>query len=50
VEDAASQCFVGQFPEPAFNEVEPRRRGWGEVQVEPGVFVEPGADFFVLGE
>jgi hypothetical protein len=50
VEDAAPQRFVGQFPEPAFDEVEPRRRCRGEVQVEPGVFVQPLADVVVLGE
>src|SRR6476659_10803471 len=40
--------FVGQYPKPAFDQVEPRRRGRGEVEVEPGVFVQPLADVFVL--
>jgi hypothetical protein len=48
VEDPAPQCFVGQITKPAFDEVEPRRRCRGEVEVEPGVFVQPLADVFVL--
>ena len=47
-EHAAPQRFVGQFPEPAFDQVEPRRRGRGEVEVEPRVFVQPRPDVFVL--
>ena len=48
VEDAAPQRFVGQFPEPAFDQVEPRRRCRGEVEVEPRVFVQPVRNVFVL--
>ena len=48
MKDAPPQRFVGQFPEPAFDEVEPRRRCRGEVEVEPGVFVQPLADVVVL--
>ena len=42
VEHAAAQRLVGQFPKPALDQVEPRRGGRGEVQVESGVLVEPG--------
>ena len=31
----AAQRFVGEFPEPAFDQVQPGRGGRGEVQVEP---------------
>ena len=37
----APQRFVGEFAEPAFDEVEPRRGGRGEMQLKPGMFVEP---------
>jgi hypothetical protein len=50
MENAAPQRFVGQSAKPAFDEVEPRRRCRGEVKVEPGVFFQPGADVFMLGE
>lgn len=36
-----AEVLVGQVPEPAFDLVEPRRRGRCEVQVEPRVPVEP---------
>ena len=48
VEHAAAQRLVGQFPKPAFDQVEPRRGGRGEVQLESGVFVEPGPHALVL--
>ena len=36
VEDAAAERFLGEFAEPAFDEVEPGARGWDEVEVEAG--------------
>ena len=41
---AAAQFAVGQLGEPAFDEVEPRGVGRGEVQVEPGVLGQPLLD------
>ncbi len=48
VEDAAADRFVGQLAEPALDEVEPGARGRGEVEVEAGVFGEPGVDVGVF--
>src|SRR6476660_7311482 len=44
----APQCLVGQLAEPAFDEIEPRRRRRGEVELEWGMFVQPRADVVVL--
>jgi len=48
VEDAASDRFVGQFAEPALDEVEPGARGRDEVEVEARVTLEPRVDVGVL--
>ena len=42
--DASSQSFVGQLGEPAFDKIEPRPVGRGEVDVEPRPLREPGPD------
>jgi len=34
-------AFVGQFSKPAFDQVQPGGGRGGEVQVEPGMFVQP---------
>ncbi len=44
VEDAAAECLLGQLAEPALDDVQPRARGRGEVQVGARVLGEPGAD------
>ena len=41
VEAATAQGFVGELAEPALNQVQPRRRGRGEMQVEPLVAIQP---------
>jgi hypothetical protein len=41
VEDAAADGFVGELAEEAFDEVQPRARGRGEVQVEARVLCQP---------
>ena len=38
---ATTNSLVGDLAEPAFDEVEPRVRGRGEVQMKPGVLGEP---------
>ena len=48
VEDAAAERLVGELAEPALDQVQPRRRGRGEVQVEPRVLGQPGLDVGVL--
>ena len=48
VEDAAADRLVGELAEPALDEVEPRARGRGEVQVEARVLGKPGVDVGVL--
>ena len=48
VEDAASDRFVGQLAEPAFDEVEPGARGRDEVEVETRVLLQPGVDVVVF--
>ena len=40
--------FVGQVPKPAFDQVEPGRRGRGEVEVEPRVPLQPRPDLVVV--
>ena len=44
VVDAAADLAVGEEPEPAFDLVQPRGAGRGEVQMESWVGGEPGAD------
>ncbi len=44
VVDAAADLAVGEEPEPAFDLVQPRGAGRGEVQMESWVGREPGAD------
>ena len=41
VVDAAADLAVGEEPEPAFDLVQPRGAGWGEVQMESWVGREP---------
>lgn len=41
---AAAQLAPSQLSEPAFNEVEPRAAGRGEMQVEPRVAQQPLSD------
>ena len=36
MERSAAQGLVREFPEPALDEVEPRGRSGGEMQLEPG--------------
>ncbi len=48
LEDAAADCFVVEFAEPAFDHVQPGARGRGEVQVKARVFGQPRLDGFVL--
>src|SRR5262245_57611125 len=40
VKAATAQGFVGELAEAAINEVQPRRRGRGEMQVEPLVAIQ----------
>src|SRR6266446_9892255 len=47
-EDSATDALVGQFTKPAFDEVEPGRRGRGEVQVEARMLGQPGLDLRML--
>jgi len=41
-EHTAAQGLVGQFPEPPLHQIQPGRRGRGEVQVEPWMLFQPG--------
>jgi hypothetical protein len=41
---AATQLFVGQRSEPSFHQVDPRRRGRREVQMEARPFRQPVTD------
>ena len=47
---AAPQRLVGQLAEPAFDLVQPRRGGRGEMQLEARVLGQPGLHGGVLGE
>src|SRR5229473_1947306 len=47
-EGAALEPLPGQFGEEALDRVEPRRRGRGEVKVEPLVPLQPGLDLGML--
>jgi len=47
-EDAAFEALPGQLGEEAFDGVEPGGRGRGEVEMEPLVPAEPGADLGML--
>lgn len=47
-EDSAAQVFLGQVTKPAFDLVEPGRRGRGEMQVKPLVPLQPSLDLGVL--
>jgi len=42
--DSAAELAFGEQREPALHESQPRRTGWGEVQVEPRPFQKPPAD------
>ncbi len=44
VVDAAAELAIGEQPEPAFDLVQPRRAGRGEVQIVPGMGGQLGAD------
>ena len=48
IEHAAADRFVGELAEPALDEVQPRARGRGEVEVEPWVFLKPDVYVGVL--
>src|SRR6516162_5655163 len=37
VEAAAANSLTGNYCEPAFNQVQPRRAAWGEMQVDAGM-------------
>jgi hypothetical protein len=41
-EDASTYPFAGNLPEPALNEIEPRRTGRREMQHEPRMSLKPG--------
>src|ERR1700693_1517578 len=43
-EDATLEPLPGQFGEEALDRIEPGRRGRGEVEMEPRMSLEPGAD------
>ena len=43
-EDAPSETLLGELPEPALDEVEPRRARGREVEHEAGMLLQPGAD------
>jgi len=45
LEDAATDGISGNFGEKAFHLIEPRGRGWREVEVETGVPFQPPFDF-----
>jgi hypothetical protein len=47
-EDAAAQLVLGQVAEEAFDHIEPTGRGWGEVDMEALVTVEPADDLLVF--
>ena len=48
LEDSAADALAGDLGEEALDEIEPGRRGWSEVQVEPGVQRQPLLYFRVL--
>ena len=48
LEDAALEPLPGQFGEEAFDGIEPGGRGRGEVEMEPRMPFEPGADLGML--
>ena len=48
LEDAALEPLLGQLGEEAFDRVEPGGRGRGEVEVEPRMPFEPGANLGML--
>lgn len=41
VEDAAANGLLAEFGKPTFDQVEPARTGWNEVQHEPGMMGQP---------
>jgi hypothetical protein len=41
---ARANHFTGDFTKKALDQVEPGRRGWGKVQMEAGMTLEPGDD------
>jgi len=47
-ERAASDALLGDFAKPPLDHVEPRTRGWGEMQVESRVALEPCLDSLVF--
>ena len=47
-EDAALEAGAGQLGEEAFDRIEPGGRGRGEMEMEPGMAFEPGADLGML--
>jgi hypothetical protein len=47
-EDAAAQLVLGQVAEEAFDHIEPTGRGWGEVDMEALVTVQPADDLLVF--
>ena len=47
--DAASpDAFAGDFRKPALDQIEPRRTGGRDMQMESGMFFEPGFDGWVF--
>jgi hypothetical protein len=47
-EDAAAQLVLGQVAEESFDHIEPAGRGWGEVDTEALVTVQPAGNFLVF--
>ena len=43
-EDPSAELFFGESCEPTFHEIQPRRTGGGEVEVEAGAFGQPVLD------
>ena len=48
LEDAATQTFLRELCEEAFDDIEPRAAGWREVHMEPGVAFHPILHLFVF--
>ena len=48
MEDASLEASCGELGEEALDGVQPRGGGWGEVEGEARVAIEPGADLGVL--
>ncbi len=43
-EDTTSELFFGESGEPSLDEIEPRRTGWGEVEVKTRALEKPTLD------